>query len=345
MQMILAQALISIISDFVLSLFPIVILHKLNMRLKQKIGIAVLMGLGLITAACSIVRTVLNGQALAGDATYGGLTNWFWRLFEVDLGLICACVPTLVPMWKWASKKLRSSTWVSRMNSYTPRVSFSKGRPSVSKGTSSKRSKGSLGIIKADRNGWQENKVKEPKRAMLASRTDRALMGRAGHFDDMTTMKTEIAPDVEPGTNTTADGAPAQYPQTEAERQNAAQEWESSLRMPWMSNSRNAPHPNNKRESASDIEIARNTSLTITLEEPKRKPGHNLQSSSSRYPLVGRGSTLESHDENIEMEQLDSEPGEQQHGGAWSRLVTAVSGGDKKSGNWKKMHSPKSSRG
>ena len=87
LQMILAQALVSIVSDFGLSLFPIVFLYQLNMKLKPKIGISIVMGLGIVTGSCSIVRTVLNGKALAGDATYGGLTNWFWRLFEVDLGV------------------------------------------------------------------------------------------------------------------------------------------------------------------------------------------------------------------------------------------------------------------
>lgn len=348
LQMILAQALISIISDFVLSLFPILILHKLNMRMKQKIGLAILMGLGLITGACSIVRTVLNGKALAGDATYGGITNWFWRLFEVDLGLICACIPTLVPMWKWATKKVQQSYYLSRMKSYIPRASISKGRPSfsrpsVGKGTSGKASKGSLGVPGSDRNGWQEKNVKQPKRAMLASRTERAIMGRAGSgFDDMTTLKTEAPPEDEPGTNTTAEGTSAHNgPQTEEERQHAAQEWETSLRMPWMDRSREP----RMRDFASDIEIARNTSLTVTLEDTKRNRG--LNTSSSRDPLVS-DSSMDNTDHGIEMQRMgriSEDDQERRNGGFWNRVVTAVSGGERNSGAWKKMHSPKPSEG
>ena len=44
------------------------------------------MGLGVIVGACCIVRTVLNFQSIPLDSTYGGIDNWFWRLFEVQLG-------------------------------------------------------------------------------------------------------------------------------------------------------------------------------------------------------------------------------------------------------------------
>ena len=38
--------------------------------------------------------------------TDGGITNWFWRLFEVNLGIICACVPPLAPLYKWSRGRL-----------------------------------------------------------------------------------------------------------------------------------------------------------------------------------------------------------------------------------------------
>lgn len=319
------------------------------MRLKQKTGIAVLMGLGLITGACSIVRTVLNGQALASDATYGGITNWFWRLFEVDLGLICACVPTLVPIWKWASKKIQKSSWISRVNNYTSRLSYSNGPPSFSRPSGkgiSKPSKGSLGNVIVDRNGWQEKNVKQPKKAMLVSRTERALMGRAGHFDDMTTVKTETAPDVEPGTNTTAEGLSKSYNLTDAERAAIAQEWESSLRMPWMSNSRDN-QPRRSSDLPSDIQIARNTSLTVTLEDTSiSRPGHNPKVSTSKHALVSASSVDDTTSESIEMQQFGDTTEARRHGGLWNRVITAVSGGERNSGgSWKKMHTPKASYG
>lgn len=60
------------------------------------------------TGACCIVRTVLNSQALPTDFTYGGIANWYWRLFEVQLGIIAACIPALRPGYKWSRTKIRT---------------------------------------------------------------------------------------------------------------------------------------------------------------------------------------------------------------------------------------------
>ena len=45
---ILAQGIIAAISDFAFALYPILILYHLNMRVKDKVGLCVLMGLGLM---------------------------------------------------------------------------------------------------------------------------------------------------------------------------------------------------------------------------------------------------------------------------------------------------------
>ena len=96
---ILTQAVISIISDFVFAGFPILLLWRLQIDLKTKIGLWLLMCLGFITGACCIVRTVMNGQSLPPDGSYGGIVNWVWRTFEVQVGIIAACIPTLRPLY------------------------------------------------------------------------------------------------------------------------------------------------------------------------------------------------------------------------------------------------------
>ncbi|KAI4204686.1 MAG: hypothetical protein LQ350_001001 [Teloschistes chrysophthalmus] len=78
------------------------------MRLRTKIGLSMLMGLGVITGACCIVRTVLNYQSIPKDLTYGGIDNWYWRLFEVQLGIIAACIPALRPGYTWTRTKVYS---------------------------------------------------------------------------------------------------------------------------------------------------------------------------------------------------------------------------------------------
>lgn len=109
LNLILSQAIISVFSDFALALFPIVIIRNLHMRTRQKLGLSLLMGLGVITGTCCLIRTTLNGGALPIDGTFGGITNWFWRQFEVQLGIVCACIPPLIPCYKWLKQKFARS--------------------------------------------------------------------------------------------------------------------------------------------------------------------------------------------------------------------------------------------
>ena len=103
---ILAQAIISVVSDFAFAVFPILFLWRVQIDLKTKIGLWILMGLGVITGACCLVRTVLNGQSVPLDGTYDGIINWLWRLFEVQIGIIAACIPTLRPLYLWFMKRV-----------------------------------------------------------------------------------------------------------------------------------------------------------------------------------------------------------------------------------------------
>ena len=118
LNLILAQAIISVVSDFALALCPIIILRNVRMRRRQKVGLCLLMGLGVIVGVCCVIRTAFNGGALPTDATFGGITNWFWRLFEVQLGIVCACIPPIIPGYKWAKQKLERS-WHSQDTTLT----------------------------------------------------------------------------------------------------------------------------------------------------------------------------------------------------------------------------------
>ena len=103
---VLAQAIISVVSDFTFAAFPIFVLWRVQIDFKTKMGLWVLMCLGFITGACCLVRTVLNNQALPLDQTYDGIINWLWRLFEVQIGIIAACIPTLRPLYKWLKERV-----------------------------------------------------------------------------------------------------------------------------------------------------------------------------------------------------------------------------------------------
>ncbi|KAI9698831.1 MAG: hypothetical protein M1820_007338 [Bogoriella megaspora] len=109
-RIIIAQALISIISDFLLALFPIVLLWKVKISMRIKVGLCCLMALGLITASFCIVRTVLNYQNINDDVTWESVPNWTYRSWEVGIGVVAASVPALRPGYKVVASTVHSYT-------------------------------------------------------------------------------------------------------------------------------------------------------------------------------------------------------------------------------------------
>lgn len=113
---VLTQAVISVVSDFAFAALPVFFLWKTQIDVKTKIGLWVLMGLGVVTGFFCLVRTVINNQSFPEDQTYGGIVNWVWRLFEISIGIIAACVPTLRPFYPWMMKKIRGENTTSDSN-------------------------------------------------------------------------------------------------------------------------------------------------------------------------------------------------------------------------------------
>lgn len=60
------------------------------------------------TAACCIVRTVLNWQNVNSDLTWESVDNWYWRAWEVCIGIVTACIPTLRPGYRSVSAGIKS---------------------------------------------------------------------------------------------------------------------------------------------------------------------------------------------------------------------------------------------
>lgn len=64
------------------------------------------------TAACCIVRTILNWQNVNSDPTWASIDNWYWRAWEVCIGIVAACIPTLRPGYRTIFKGI--SAYFSR---------------------------------------------------------------------------------------------------------------------------------------------------------------------------------------------------------------------------------------
>ncbi|KAG8533877.1 uncharacterized protein KY384_001618 [Bacidia gigantensis] len=106
----LTTIVFSALSDIILATTPLLFLSGLQISLRTKIALWILMGAGYITAACAIVRTALSGQILEIDQTYAMIPNAAWRATEVNLGIVCANAPILRPLYLWWRGRLQRKT-------------------------------------------------------------------------------------------------------------------------------------------------------------------------------------------------------------------------------------------
>ncbi|KAL8871365.1 MAG: hypothetical protein Q9174_002784 [Haloplaca sp. 1 TL-2023] len=106
MIMVAAQGGFSVLSDLILATMPLFFLRNLQISLRTKLLLCVLMGAGYITAGCSLVRTVLSDRVLNHDLSWAILTNAVWRAVEVNLGIICANAPIARPLYLYCKGRL-----------------------------------------------------------------------------------------------------------------------------------------------------------------------------------------------------------------------------------------------
>ncbi|KAL2756631.1 hypothetical protein ACRALDRAFT_1075523 [Sodiomyces alcalophilus JCM 7366] len=93
----LAQSLFTF-SDVTYVLFPIMVIWKLNMPLRRKIGLGLLMALSLVTAGASIMKTITTPRSDTGnteDAQYNASLAVLWSGIEQSLVIIMGSIPPL----------------------------------------------------------------------------------------------------------------------------------------------------------------------------------------------------------------------------------------------------------
>ncbi|KAG8208466.1 Integral membrane protein [Trichophyton interdigitale] len=85
--------------DLVLAVFPASLLWNLNMEMKKKISLSLLMGLGIIAMIASIIKTVqLQAITAKADITYAMAHLATWWTLEAYLVIIATSIPTLRPI-------------------------------------------------------------------------------------------------------------------------------------------------------------------------------------------------------------------------------------------------------
>ncbi|KAF1814613.1 hypothetical protein P152DRAFT_456888 [Eremomyces bilateralis CBS 781.70] len=99
-----------VLTDFICALLPLAFIWKINRPLREKVVLALLLGLGLIAGVCGVVklamlRLVLNSH----DPTFDSADLSIWAFAEMFVGIIAACIPCLKSLMEKAYRALGGS--------------------------------------------------------------------------------------------------------------------------------------------------------------------------------------------------------------------------------------------
>ncbi|KAJ5113910.1 hypothetical protein N7456_002444 [Penicillium angulare] len=101
----LGNGIANVISDILIFLVPIPIVWSQNMRVRQKLIVSVLLGLGVTVIVASGVRLhYLKTLKTNPDLTYVMGTVFLWSQLEPCLGIICATFPAIQPFFRFFLK-------------------------------------------------------------------------------------------------------------------------------------------------------------------------------------------------------------------------------------------------
>jgi hypothetical protein len=112
----IGQAVTSVITDFMVYVLPLPTLRSLNLPKRQRVALIIVFSLGFVVVFAGCMRTYWVVEVVNDtyDVTWNGFCMWFWVAVEVNLGVICGCVPTLRPLFKYFQNEIRRSSGTGR---------------------------------------------------------------------------------------------------------------------------------------------------------------------------------------------------------------------------------------
>ena len=86
--------------DLALALLPITIIWRLQLDWHKKVGLSILMGLGVFAFICAVIKTSKLPELNArGDITFITVSLWIWTANESNVIILAASIPTLRPLY------------------------------------------------------------------------------------------------------------------------------------------------------------------------------------------------------------------------------------------------------
>lgn len=100
--MLLAYSAIAALLDLFVWVLPLPTLYHISLPLSQRLALVTLFGFGLVVVIASCIRIYWCYYVLEEtyDVTWYGFHLWIWTAVEVQLGIICGCVPWLKVLFR-----------------------------------------------------------------------------------------------------------------------------------------------------------------------------------------------------------------------------------------------------
>ncbi|KAF2741723.1 hypothetical protein M011DRAFT_318559 [Sporormia fimetaria CBS 119925] len=122
---IIAVTVLGTIHDIIVCALPIILVWNLRINRRQKTGLTIIFGAGVLCCICGAMRTyyAIYVYHYTYDITWWAFHGWIWTALEADLGIICASAPALKVFFRRyfnhgiGGSSLREKTWYGRAKS------------------------------------------------------------------------------------------------------------------------------------------------------------------------------------------------------------------------------------
>ncbi|KAL4963655.1 CFEM domain-containing protein [Aspergillus stella-maris] len=173
--LLLSHSIINIVLDVLVIILPMPVLVKLHMSLEKRVGMVLMFGVGLVVTVISILRLVETvGFNSTMNPTKDFVPVGVWSLLEIDIGIMCSCMPGIRAL----CKRLYAILF-NKPTGYTGSGS-SRSKPSHSGGNGSKESGG----------GSNSRNAMSPRHYSSKSKSSAGSGGSSGQFIRLTEVET-----------------------------------------------------------------------------------------------------------------------------------------------------------
>ncbi|KAJ5479578.1 hypothetical protein N7530_005087 [Penicillium desertorum] len=99
---------IALVEDVIIFCLPIPVFWRLQVNRRQKLGLTLVFSLGLLVCIFSLMRLIEFRKFQLTDLAASSAKESIWTCLELDVAIICGCLPFLNPLVQGVRSKVRS---------------------------------------------------------------------------------------------------------------------------------------------------------------------------------------------------------------------------------------------